>query len=147
MFPMDRRFAGPPRPGGFRAPEETAVQQNTPIHTMAAAAVHCGLVIERIDVGQQIAYAITPDGHKQSLGVSDDVQVRSLLGRLACMLDALEWDSQEYEDAHNAFCELATLVMTGRQRSRWEAWNKKATSPEIVDEALRILGVKDRKSC
>lgn len=119
----------------------------TPIHVMAAAAVHCGLTVERIDAGQQMAFVVTPDNHMQVLHSDDDVQVRSLLGRLACMLDALEWDSQEYEEAHNAFCELALLVMTGKQRKRWEEWNIKATSSEIVDEALLILGVVDRKSC
>ena len=119
----------------------------TPIHAMAAAAVHCGFSVERLDAGLQVAWATSPDGHTQVLGINDPLQSRMLLGRLACMLDALEWDSQEYEDAHNAFCALAALVMTGKQRRTWEAWNLKATSAEIVDEALRILGVKDRKAC
>lgn len=123
------------------------MQHDTPIHVMVNAAAHCGFSVSTVLVPEQCAEVFSPDGHCQSLDVSDDLQVRMLLGRLACMLDALEWDSQEYEDAHNAFCALATLVMTGKQRRAWEAWNLKATSAEIVDEALRILGVKDRKAC
>lgn len=51
------------------------------------------------------------------------------------------FDTQEHEDAHNAFCLAVEPLMTVKQRHAWEAWNLKATNDEIVTEALRVLGL------
>lgn len=52
------------------------------------------------------------------------------------------FDTQEEDDAMNAFCMAAELAMNQDQRDEWNAWCLKATGDEIVNEALRILGMK-----
>lgn len=56
-------------------------------------------------------------------------------------LDAPE-DTQDQDDAFNAFCVAAGNAMTHVERSEWDGWCLKATQDEIVSEALRILGMK-----
>lgn len=60
---------------------------------------------------------------------------------LAAAVRAETYDTQEYEDAHNRFCEAAGNRMSRKQRLEWDRWCLKATSDEIIDEALRILGL------
>lgn len=54
---------------------------------------------------------------------------------------AQEYGTQEHEDAHNAFNTAAGDAMTRKQRLEWDRWCLKATDVEIVQEALRILGL------
>lgn len=54
------------------------------------------------------------------------------------------FDTQEQDDAVNAFCELAAEWMTPAQRAEWDSWCLKATLHEIVNEALRILGMAEQ---
>lgn len=54
---------------------------------------------------------------------------------------ATTYDTQEHEDAHNAFNTAAGDAMTRQQRLEWDRWCLKATDVEIVEEALRILGL------
>lgn len=51
------------------------------------------------------------------------------------------FDTQEEDDAFNAFGEAATRAMTDAQQTEWHEWCLKATGDEIVNEALRILGM------
>lgn len=55
-------------------------------------------------------------------------------------LDAPD-DTQDQDDALNAFCEAAGNAMDRVQRYEWDCWCLKATQDEIVSEALRILGM------
>lgn len=52
------------------------------------------------------------------------------------------FDTQEEDDAFNAFCFAAEHAMSPDQRDEWNSWCSKATTDEIVNEALRILGMK-----
>lgn len=51
------------------------------------------------------------------------------------------WDSQEYEDAHNEFCEAARDAMSEDLAQSWDDFCFKATSREIVAHALNLLGI------
>lgn len=55
------------------------------------------------------------------------------------------FDTQDEDDAFNAFCVAAELAMNQDQRDQWNAWCLKAASDEIVNEALRILGMEQLK--
>lgn len=55
------------------------------------------------------------------------------------------FDTQDEEDTHNAFCEAAERAMSPDQQREWYSWCLKATSDEIVNEALRILGMEQLK--
>jgi len=50
-------------------------------------------------------------------------------------------DTQEQDDAFNAFCDAAGNAMDSTQRREWDSWCLKASQNEIVDEALRVLGM------
>jgi hypothetical protein len=63
------------------------------------------------------------------------------LRQLAQAVYVHAWETQEYEDAFNRFCEEAGNRMNRKQRLEWDRWCLKATSNEIIDEALRILGL------
>lgn len=52
-----------------------------------------------------------------------------------------EYDTQEHDDAFNAFCFAAEHAMNPDQRDEWDEWSLKATWDEIISEALRILGL------
>jgi hypothetical protein len=56
-------------------------------------------------------------------------------------LDAPD-DTQDQDDAFNAFCYAAEAAMGPDQRDEWNSWCHKATQDEIVSEALRILDMK-----
>lgn len=52
------------------------------------------------------------------------------------------FDTQDEDDAFNAFGEAAMRAMSPEQQTEWHEWCLKATGDEIVNEALRILGMK-----
>jgi len=54
-----------------------------------------------------------------------------------------EWGTEDQVERFNAFIEAAGDYMTWEQTERWEAYSMKAENNEIVDEALRILQIKD----
>ncbi len=63
------------------------------------------------------------------------------LRAMALAIEEQPYDTQEHEDAQNAFTEEAGNRMNRKQRLEWDRWCLKATETEIVDEALRILGL------
>lgn len=57
-----------------------------------------------------------------------------------------DWESQpegtqERDDAQNALTEALSEAMVEQVRFRWDSWCLKATTQEIVTEALCILGL------
>lgn len=83
--------------------------------------------------------ATCPDcGKCVSTGRLRQHQCLQWLARVALSTD---YDSDEHDDAHNAFADAADRAMTSRQSTQWQRWCLKATSTEIVTEALRILGL------
>jgi hypothetical protein len=66
---------------------------------------------------------------------------QSHLLRLAQVVCATPDETDEWDDAFNAFTESARAAMTDSQRDDHDAWCHKATQREIMTEALRILGI------
>jgi hypothetical protein len=68
--------------------------------------------------------------------------VRNRLVEQAMTCCITPWDTQEFEDAFNAFCATAESALALVDRvDEWEAWNLKATSTEIMEKAFELLGI------
>jgi hypothetical protein len=61
------------------------------------------------------------------------------LARDALCLNEDDWGSDRQIAAFNRFNEAASAMMTEPQVEAWDRYSMKATSDEIVEEALRLL--------
>lgn len=66
---------------------------------------------------------------------------KTLLMSMAVRVRAVDYESLENELRFNEFCNEAERQMTLAQIDEWEDSIHKATQDEIIDHALRILGV------
>lgn len=72
---------------------------------------------------------------------TDRANAKAALRTLAIAAFAAPEETQEQDDAVNTFCEAAGKLMTVEQRSQWDMWCLKATTHEVINEALIILGM------
>lgn len=54
-----------------------------------------------------------------------------------------DWGSERQIKAFNAFCAAVEAELPRKIFHEWEDWSIKATTDEIIDEALRLLGLKE----
>ena len=71
----------------------------------------------------------------------DHTRAQADLRALALAYRDAPFDTQDEDDAFNEFGEAATAIMTEAQQVEWHDWCLKATGDEIINEALRILGM------
>lgn len=63
------------------------------------------------------------------------------MARDAKCIDDDDYGSERQIQAFNAFTVAAGAHLNDEQNERWDAWSMKASSDEIVDEGLRLLGL------
>lgn len=121
-------------------------------HRVIAACPDCGVAVSAGRLRQHKCNTkrprLPPGGGRR--GIDRVFQTAELKNARAAVPDLRQlaqavyvhaWETQEYEDAFNAFCEAAGNHMNRKQRLEWDRWCLKATSNEIIEEALRILGL------
>lgn len=106
-------------------------------HRVRCACPCCGTEVSAGRLFQHVC----PDGAEALMRNAQVQGLKADLRDMALAVRAETYGTQEYEDAHNAFCEAAAECMTESQRDEWDRWCLKATSDEILTEALRILGL------
>lgn len=114
-------------------------------HRCIATCPECGATVSvgrlaqhRCDARVSKAEALRRHEFRKTLAWTE---TQARLRQLAIDAFAAPDDTQDQDDAVNAFCMAAELAMNPDQRDEWNTWCLKATMHEIVNEALRILGM------
>ncbi len=117
-------------------------------HRVIAACPDCGKAVSAGRLRQHKCDAQVRRGRRFVDRTFQTAELKNLqatqtpdLRELAQEALAQEYGTQEHEDAHNRFTQAAGDRMNRKQRLEWDRWCLKATDVEIVEEALRILGL------